>query len=80
MHSRFKKSIGTALMVGAALTLLAMPALGAARSDFSAACLAPHEAISALRWLPSRTIPLRTTGQRRAVAQPSSTSAAPPTS
>jgi len=40
MQSRFKKSIGTTLVVGAALMLLAMPALGAARSDFSAA-LAP---------------------------------------
>jgi len=44
MHSRFKKSIGTALVVGAALTLLAMPALGAARSDFSAALApVPHD-------------------------------------
>jgi len=44
MHSRFKKSIGTALMVGAALTLLAMPALGAARSDFTAALApVPHD-------------------------------------
>ncbi len=43
MHSRLKKSFGTALMVGAALTLIAMPALGA-RSDFSAALApVPHD-------------------------------------
>lgn len=44
MHTRLKKSFGTALMVGAALTLLAMPALGAARNDFSAALApVPHD-------------------------------------
>jgi len=43
MHTRLKKSFGTALMVGAALTLIAMPALGA-RSDFSAALApVPHD-------------------------------------
>ncbi len=43
MHTRLKKSFGTALMVATALTLIAMPALGA-RSDFSAALApVPHD-------------------------------------
>jgi hypothetical protein len=44
MHSRFKKTLGTMLVVGAALALLAMPTFGAALIDYSAALTpVPHD-------------------------------------
>jgi len=47
MHPRFKKSFGSMLVAGAALTTLAMPVVGAANVDFFAALSAvPHSAIA----------------------------------
>lgn len=44
MQSRLEKSIGTTLVAAAALTLLAMPVVGAARIDFAAALPpVPHD-------------------------------------
>ena len=45
VHSRIKKSVGSTLVVGAALTMLAMPVLGAANIDFFAGLApVPHAA------------------------------------
>ena len=45
MHSRIKRSIATLIVAGATLTLVAVPALGAARIDFFAALApVPHAA------------------------------------
>lgn len=45
MHSRVKKSFAATLVVGAALTLMAMPALGGVMRDFTAALSpVPHDA------------------------------------
>lgn len=47
MLSILKKNVSTAVVVGAALTLLAMPVLGAARSDFAAALApVPHDPVA----------------------------------
>lgn len=47
MHSRLKRSFGSMLVAGAALTMLAIPVLGAARVDFFAALSpVPHSAMA----------------------------------